>query len=535
MKIQPVLQLLPPVGAWLKSCSDWVRWVFTVIGIWRSFPSAPGLGTAEGKEHESWQTDAALRVYGCCGETMVTVYTSTYAFHVDLEKLSDSSEYFRGLSQSSMRETMERLVHLDHVPAMVFYNFLEFTFRQRFQVAQEDLGAHIQVGSYLQARPFISRCLSALTDCLSPENCRSYLDLAQEICCTEMRDTVYQYLSRRLLELPHLTRSLGAGVEADLIRLRSKGSRQLCALRKENLLSGSAEEDALRRLYSLVGSDEDGDWREVTALPFTADKWSFTVAVLYNYLYLIGGYRHRAKKGYQFKMASFRYNPFTHTWVPTAPLIKHRRHFSSAVCDGSIFAVGGWYLDSLVAPDSSTSLYTAVERYDPWADSWAFVASLPLNDFSFTMSLSHDVPLTAALGRYVYVVGTIQRTGEMLVLQYDTRRDSWAELLPTLTRADVNIPSLYFLGTTDRLHVIGGNNSENVVTSFCVESQRWGAARSLEKVALVGQGSVLGSDAYIPAVERNSIMRLNLRSLSAHSLPPLPVSTSYEALFHLYF
>lgn len=55
--------------------------------------------------------------------------------------------------------------------------------------------------------------------------------------------------------------------------------------------------------------------------------------------------------------------------------------------------------------------------------------------------------------------------------------DSWCELLPTLTRAAADLPALYFLGATDRLHVIGGNNSGNVVTSFCVQSQKWGQVR----------------------------------------------------------
>lgn len=52
--------------------------------------------------------------------------------------------------------------------------------------------------------------------------------------------------------------------------------------------------------------------------------------------------------------------------------------------------------------------------------------------------------------------------------------DSWSELLPTLARADADLPTLYFLGATDRLVIIGGNNTENVVTSFCVQSKRWG-------------------------------------------------------------
>lgn len=55
--------------------------------------------------------------------------------------------------------------------------------------------------------------------------------------------------------------------------------------------------------------------------------------------------------------------------------------------------------------------------------------------------------------------------------------DSWLELLPTLTRADADIPSLYFLGATDKLFVIGGNNSGNAVTSFCVESRQWEQVR----------------------------------------------------------
>ena len=145
---------------------------------------------------------------------------------------------------------------------------------------------------------------------------------------------------------------------------------------------------------------------------------------------------------------------------------QHRRHFTAVACEGCIYAVGGWYLDSLVTPDSSTALYTAVERYDPWEDTWRFVSSLtvmaglwkdtennmwyvfplhtilplfvdqlvtefdlclrfvsslPLIDFHFTMSLSYDVPLATSLGESLYVLGSIQRTGEKLLLQYNTR------------------------------------------------------------------------------------------------------------------
>lgn len=57
--------------------------------------------------------------------------------------------------------------------------------------------------------------------------------------------------------------------------------------------------------------------------------------------------------------------------------------------------------------------------------------------------------------------------------------DSWSELLPTLTRADVDLLTLYFLGAADKLLVIGGNNANNVVTSFCVKSKKWGQVNIL--------------------------------------------------------
>ncbi|XP_062276990.1 kelch-like protein 42 isoform X1 [Scomber scombrus] len=467
---------------------------------------------------------------------MVTVQTSSCAFHVDLGRLSECSEYFRALSQSRMRETSESLIYLDHVSSSIFYNLLEFSFYNRFKVPQEELGSHIKVSSYLLAEAFLSKCLSILADELRPDNCLSYLSLAQKICCTELKMTVFTYLSRNLLELPHIIRYLNDEEKEELVILRTQGDAHLCSLRKENLTTwNDPETECARHIFTLKGSEENGYWHPLTELPFRADKWCFTAVVLYNYLYIIGGYRHRVRRGWEFKLASFRYNPFTHTWVATAPLIKHRRHFSAVACEGCIYAVGGWYLDSLVTPDSRTALYTAVELYDPWEDTWRFVSSLPLTDFQFTMSLSHDVPLATSLGNYIYVLGSIQRTGEKLLLQYNTRQDLWSELLPTLTRADADLPTLYFLGATDRLLVFGGNNSDNVVTSFSVQSQKWGQVHRAEKVAFAGQGTIVDDQVLMPSIEHNTVAKMNLQSLDLRVLPPLPISICYEAIFYLYF
>ncbi|XP_041854007.1 kelch-like protein 42 [Melanotaenia boesemani] len=469
-------------------------------------------------------------------ETKVTVQTSSHAFYVDLQRLSECSEYFRALSQSGMKETSESLIHLDLVSSSIFHNFLEFSFNQNFKVPKEELATHIKVSSYLLAEAFLSKCLSVLTDELSPSNCLSYLSLAQELFCVELKMTVLTYLSRNLLELLHLIRCLKDEDKKEVMNLRLQGDQHLCSLRKENLTSWKdPETERARHIFTLKGPEDSGDWHPITELPFRADKWCFTTVVLYNYLYVIGGYRKRIRRGWEFCKASFRYNPFTRSWVATSPLIKHRRHFSAVACEGCIYTVGGWYLYSLVTPDSSTALYTAVECYDPWEDTWRFVSSLPLTDFQFTISLSHDVPLATSLGHCIYVLGSIQRTGEKLLLQYNTKQDSWSELLPTLTRADVDLPTLYFLGATDQLLIIGGNNSENVVTSFCVQSKKWGQVHRAEKVAYSGQGTLVGDQLLMPSIEHNTVIRMDLQTLSIRTLPALPVSTRYEATFYLHF
>ncbi|XP_065139655.1 kelch-like protein 26 isoform X1 [Paramisgurnus dabryanus] len=526
---------------WLKKCIEeiWRRVCFK--SSWPQFRQADADITkhkSENQQVDVWRTHQDYRTYGNQNSgPMVMVKTSTHTFFVDLEKLADCSEYFRALSHSCMRETTERLVNLEHVPSLVFHNLLEFCFLQRFCVPENLLVEHLRASSYLLVSSFTDRLLITLSQVLTENTCLGYLQQAEELCSVEIQDTVLAYMSKHLLELPHLSKGLDPYLQTKVLRFRSSGTPQLCCLRKENLNSrNDPETDAARKLFRLEGEGDCGKWSSVTDLPFCADKWCFTTAVLHNYLYLIGGYRQRVKKGYEFKMASFRYNPFTNQWVSTAPMIKHRRHFSAAVCEGRIYAVGGWYLDSLVTPDSSTGVYTAVEVYDPWTDTWEFVSSLPLTDFQFTLSLSHDSPLTTSLGHCLYVLGNIKRTGEKLVLRYDTREDCWCELLPTLTRSSADLTVLHFLGAANnQLIVIGGNNTKTLITSFCVESKKWGNIRTMKKSTLIGQGVVLHNELYMSGTKNNSMVKVNLESLSLSTLPSLNVSTCYESLFHLCF
>lgn len=60
--------------------------------------------------------------------------------------------------------------------------------------------------------------------------------------------------------------------------------------------------------------------------------------------------------------------------------------------------------------------------------------------------------------------------------------------------------------------------------------------RTAEKVAFAGQGTIVGDQALLmPSIEHNTVIRMDLRTLSTRDLPPLPITICYEAIFYLYF
>lgn len=189
-----------------------------------------------------------------------------------------------------------------------------------------------------------------------------------------------------------------------------------------------------------------------------------------------------------------------------------------------------------MAPDSNTALYTAVERYDPWEDTWRFVTEPQAAVLQLTIqntaalkplwlnaihrpglclrcrSRTFDSPCPCpttfpslpasatvsmcwaafrGLGRSCCCSTTPEKVRlaweRGFKIKYNKKKirlclslpeDSWLELLPTLTRADADLPALYFLGATDRLLVIGGNNTETLITSFCPHTRKWGQVRT---------------------------------------------------------
>ncbi|CAM2098841.1 unnamed protein product [Caretta caretta] len=155
------------------------------------------------------------------------------------------------------------------------------------------------------------------------------------------------------------------------------------------------------------------------------------------------------------------------------------------------------------------------------ADKWSFGTAQLLN-YLFLIGGYRErrgargFAFRMAAFRYNPLAGCWQPTAPLLQASVPCP-DTWQELFPTLTRADADLPGLYFLGGSEPLYVVGGNAQENVVISFSPGARRWGPAWSLPKCSRL----------YMVAPE--------LGSLPCCPLPTPPFPLSYEALFFLHF
>lgn len=59
--------------------------------------------------------------------------------------------------------------------------------------------------------------------------------------------------------------------------------------------------------------------------------------------------------------------------------------------------------------------------------------------------------------------------------------------------------------------------------------------RRARKVALAGQGTIVGDRVLMPSIEHNTVASMDLHTLHLRALPPLPISIYYEAIFYLHF
>lgn len=184
-----------------------------------------------------------------------------------------------------------------------------------------------------------------------------------------------------------------------------------------------------------VYDDERNRWVNLASME--SSRYQHGIAVIGNFLFVVGGQSNYDTKGKTAVDTVFRYDPRYNTWMKVQPLIEKRTFFHLSAIDGKLYAVGG---------RNAAGELSSVECYYPKSDQWKFVEKM--------MEPHYGHAGTVYDGKMYISGGITHDSFQKKLLCYDPVTDKWE---PRTCMSTVR--GLHCMTTVnDRLYVIGGNH-----------------------------------------------------------------------------
>lgn len=243
----------------------------------------------------------------------------------------------------------------------------------------------------------------------------------------------------------------------------------------------------------MAAHTKSGQLGSFVSLSPTKDRRYFAaVAVVNDFIYVIGGQTAMAGDGSHATNSAFRYNPRDSKWLQISSMTVPRTHFALITMATCLIAVGGKH--------NRIALSTA-EKYDFATNEWSLISSLPNTLFSHA-GCSH--------GNKVYISGGCPGedfTDEMHC--YDLDRAGWQLKAPMNQSRGYHV----MVAHNHRLFVCAGNTNAGdrrdvmMTEAYDIEMDEW----TILSASLQGQSEA-------PAVRcENKIFILGGYSWDAHS------------------
>ncbi|XP_031427920.1 kelch-like protein 13 isoform X2 [Clupea harengus] len=177
------------------------------------------------------------------------------------------------------------------------------------------------------------------------------------------------------------------------------------------------------------------EWKALA--PMDAPRYQHGIAVIGNFLYVVGGQSNYDTKGKTAVDTVFRYDPRYNKWIQVACLNEKRTFFHLSALKGYLYAVGG---------RNAAGELATVECYNPRTNEWTYVAK---------MNEPHYGHAGTVYGGLMYISGGITHdTFQKELMCFDPDSDKWTQKAPMTT-----VRGLHCMCTVaDRLYVIGGNH-----------------------------------------------------------------------------
>ncbi|XP_008842041.1 kelch-like protein 13 isoform X3 [Nannospalax galili] len=177
------------------------------------------------------------------------------------------------------------------------------------------------------------------------------------------------------------------------------------------------------------------EWKSLA--PMDAPRYQHGIAVIGNFLYVVGGQSNYDTKGKTAVDTVFRFDPRYNKWMQVASLNEKRTFFHLSALKGYLYAVGG---------RNAAGELPTVECYNPRTNEWTYVAK---------MNEPHYGHAGTVYGGVMYISGGITHdTFQKELMCFDPDTDKWIQKAPMTT-----VRGLHCMCTVgERLYVIGGNH-----------------------------------------------------------------------------
>uniref|UniRef100_A0AAV2MBJ5 BTB domain-containing protein n=1 Tax=Knipowitschia caucasica TaxID=637954 RepID=A0AAV2MBJ5_KNICA len=202
------------------------------------------------------------------------------------------------------------------------------------------------------------------------------------------------------------------------------------------------------------------NWSELAPMP--TGRSHHCVAVMGNFLFVVGGEVEHATGRTCAVRTACRYDPRGNRWTDIAPMKVCREHFVLGALGQYLYAVGGRNELRQVLP--------SVERYCPKKNKWMFVQP-------FDRSLSCHAGCVA--DNLLWISGGVTNTAQYQnrLMVYDPEQDQWLARSPMLQRRVYHVMA----AARRHLYVLGGNdldyNNDRIlvrhIDSYNMDMDQW--------------------------------------------------------------
>uniref|UniRef100_A0A3B5AY41 Kelch like family member 32 n=1 Tax=Stegastes partitus TaxID=144197 RepID=A0A3B5AY41_9TELE len=411
----------------------------------------------------------------------VTLVAGEQKFHAHKAVLAACSDYFRAMFSLCMLESEADEVTLQGVTSVGLKHALDFAYTGQILLEPAVIQDVLSAGSHLQLLELLSLCSHYLIQLV-------VLWLEHD-CRYQYTEDLLQHVRYGLMDVPtlhHLARShplvqssptAAALVDEALDYHHSTFAQPLhqsarTRPRFQSLtlyIVGGRKREVSRvrelRYFNPAAQEHvrvagGSNWSELAPMP--TGRSHHCVAVMGNFLFVVGGEVEHATGRTCAVRTACRYDPRGNQWTEIAPMKACREHFVLGALGQYLYAVGGRNELRQVLP--------SVERYCPKRNKWMFVQP-------FDRSLSCHAGCVA--DSLLWVSGGVTNTAQYQnrLMVYDPEQDQWLARSPMLQRRVYHVMA----AVRRQLYVLGGNdldyNNDRIlvrhIDSYNMDLDQW--------------------------------------------------------------